>query len=147
MSTFIDILQIYIPKQKTVEWADAKPQAIQLLKSGTSIKEVAGLYNVSKSTVYKLAQELKEQSDNISVNGSFLSEESQEIKEAVGEKTFLKLIDTFGGSWINIPIKQTTEKEKAIHLLKSGFRPKEVLRLCNGMSESTVYRLAQSLKE
>lgn len=138
---------IYIPKQKTVEWADAKHQAIQLLKSGTSIKEVAGLYKVSKSTVYRLAQELKEQSDNISVNESFLSEESQEIKEVVGEKAFLKLVDTFGGSRINIPLKRLEQKEKAVRMLKSGFSPKEVLRFCNNMSKSTIYRLAQSLKE
>lgn len=74
------------------------------------------------------------------MNGTLLSEQSQEIKEAVGEKTFLKLVDTFGGSRINIPMKRLEQKEKAVRMLKSGFSPKEVLRFCNNVSKSTIYR-------
>lgn len=139
---------IYIPKRKFVEWrTDAKPQAIQMLRSGTSPKEVAKVCKISSPTIYRLAQELKKQPDNISINESFLSEESQDIKKVVGEKTFLKLVDAFGGSSIHIPMKINPfeQKEKAVKMLESGFSPKEVSRVCK-ISKSTIYRLAQKLK-
>lgn len=143
--------QVYIPTRKTVEFKDEKQKAIQLLVAGTNRKEVVKLCEISEYTAYILGRNLKEQPEIFPLNECFLSNQIQEIKELVGEEAFFKLVDTFGGTYISIPMKNTIEyaieKEKAIKLLKSGFHPNEILKLCKSISKSSLYRLSKSLSK
>lgn len=74
----------------------------------------------------------------------------QEIKETIGNEAFEKLVDNFGGAHLYIPMRKSLEWEetklKAIQLLKSGFNPLEISRVCK-ISVATVYRFAQELKK